>query len=205
MFNTREKKERSLGVKLFLKASRCNSPKCATIRRPQPPGAHGKARRRGMSEYGQQLKEKQKIRYSYGLRESQMKRIFTEASRNPGVTGETILQLLERRLDNVVFRLGLALSRSVARQLVGHGHIMVNGRRVTIPSFCVKIGDKISIRPQSKENLIFKDLGATMKKYQAPAWLKLDNEKYEGEVVALPKEFEDSFDVNMVVDFYSKQ
>ncbi|MDD5547528.1 MAG: 30S ribosomal protein S4 [Candidatus Pacebacteria bacterium] len=205
MFDTREKKERSLGVKLFLKGTRCNSPKCVTIRRPQRPGQHGKGRRRTLSEYGQQLAEKQKIRFSYGLRESQMKRLFWEASKNPGVTGDVILQLLERRLDNVVFRLGLASSRSVARQLVGHGHIMVNGKKVTIPSFSVKVGDKISIRPQSKDNPVFKDLNATMKKQETPVWILLDNDKFEGKIVDLPKEFEMPFDINMVVDYYSKQ
>src|SRR3989344_532241 len=140
----KEKKERSLGVKLFLKADRCNSPKCVTVRRPQRPGLHGNAYRRQSSEFGQQLKEKQKIKFLYGIRERQFQNIFNSAAKNPGVTGEMIMKLLEKRLDNVVYRLGLAPSRSVARQLVGHGHVLVNNRRVTIPSCQVKVNDLIS-------------------------------------------------------------
>lgn len=203
MFNTREKRERSLGTKLFLKGERCNSPKCVTVRRPNRPGLHGKRRKR-ISEFGEQLKEKQKIRFSYGLREAQMERIFTKAMKNPGITGNIILQLLERRLDNVVFRLGLAPSRSVARQLINHGHITINGRKVNIPSCTVAVSNKIAIRPESKEHPVFKDLGVTLKKYEPPIWLNLDKEKLEGTVVALPKDLELSFDVNMVVDYYSK-
>lgn len=205
MFDTREKKERSLGTKLFLKGERCNSQKCVMVRRPHRPGIHGQSRRRrGGSEFGQQLKEKQKIKFSYGIREAQMEKLFSKAAKNPGVTGQMILQLLERRLDNVVFRLGLAPSRSVARQLVSHGHIIINGRKVTIPSFSVAVGNKIAIRPESKNHPVFKDLGTSLKKYEPPVWLNLDKEKVEGAVVALPKDLELSFDVNMVVDYYSK-
>lgn len=204
MFNTREKKERSLGIKLFLKAARCNSPKCATVRRPTKPGAHGKSRGRSLSEFGEQLKEKQKFQFSYGLRESQIKNLFKKALKSRGVTGARFLSLLEGRLDNVVFRLGLAPSRSVARQLVGHGHIMVDNQRVTIPSYQVKAGEVISIRPQSKEHPVFKALGESLKKYEPPSWLFLDKEKMEGKVISAPKDFDESFDVNMVVDYYSK-
>ena len=203
MFNTREKRERSLGTRLFLKASRCNSQKCVTVRRPVRPGMHGKSRR-SLSEIGEQLMEKQKIKFSYGIRESQMKKIFLKAAEKRGVTGETIIQLLERRLDNAVFRLGLAPSRSVARQLVGHGHIIVNGRKVTIPSFSVVIGDKIGMRPASKEHPIFKEMTETIKKYEPPVWLNLNKETLEGKVVGLPKDLEMAFDVNMVVDYYSR-
>ncbi len=205
MFDTREKKERSLGVKLFLKGERCNSQKCVMIRRPHRPGIHGQAkRRRTASEFGQQLKEKQKIKFSYGLREAQMKRVFFKAAKNPGITGNMILQLLERRLDNVVFRLGFAPSRSVARQLISHGHIVVNGRKVTIPSFSVVIGNKIAIRPQSRGHPVFKNLELNLKKYEPPVWLSLDKERHEGVMVTMPKDLEPSFDVNMVVDYYSK-
>lgn len=203
MFNTQEKKERSLGVKLFLKAHRCNSPKCVMLRRPHRPGLHGKSRRT-VSETGQQLNEKQKVKVSYGIREAQMKRVFQRAAKNPGVTGAMIIQLLERRLDNALYRLGLAPSRSVARQLVGHGHILVNGRKVTASSYSVKAGDRIAIRPQSKDNAVLKGLAEALKNYNAPEWLKLDKEQQEGEVVALPKDLEVPFDVNMVVDYYSK-
>src|SRR3989344_1149030 len=195
MFDTREKKERSLGVKLFLKGERCNSPKCVTVRRPHAPGAHGKKpKRRTSSEFSQQLKEKQKIKVSYGLRESQMKRIFSKAVKNPGGAGVAMLQILERRLDNVVFRLGLAPSRSVARQLVGHGHILVNGRKITAPSYSVAVGNKISIRPESKNHPIFKDLALTLNKYEPPIWLNLDKEKVEGVIVGAPKDLEMLFD-----------
>ena len=204
MFNTKEKRERSLGVKLFLKADRCNSPKCVTVRRPQRPGLHGNAYRRQSSEFGQQLKEKQKIKFVYGIGERQFQNIFNSAAKNPGVTGEMIMKLLEKRLDNVVYRLGLAPSRSVARQLVGHGHVLVNNRRVTIPSCQVKVNDLISIRPQSKDHPILKDLAVRLKNYDPPVWLQLDKEKYESKVIAEPKDLEVPFDVNLVVDYYSK-
>lgn len=204
MFDTREKRERSLGTKLFLKAERCNSPKCVTARRPQKPGAHGKSYSKALSEFGQQLKEKQKIRFTYGLRERQMENLVKKAARNPGMTGPMIIGLLESRLDNVVYRLGFALSRSVGRQLVNHGHILLNGRRTTIPSALVRTGDLISVRPQSKDSGIFRDLAEHLKKYDAPVWLLLDADKQEGKVVSAPKDFDIPFDVNLVVDFYSK-
>jgi len=204
MFNTKEKRERSLGIKLFLKPQRCNSPKCVIVRRPQRPGVHGKSYRRQASEFGQQLAEKQKIKFSYGLRERSFQRLFEKASKNPGLTSEMIMAFLEKRLDNVVYRLGLAPSRSVARQLVSHGHIMVNHRRVTIPSYLVKVNDVITIRPQSKNYQIFKDLPMRLKQYEPPVWLKLDKEKYEGQMISEPKDLEIPFDLNLVVDYYSK-
>jgi len=157
-----------------------------------------------LSEYGKQLQEKQKIRFTYGIRERQMANIFKEAVKRPGVTGEIILELLERRLDNVVYRLGLAPSRSVARQLVGHGHIMVNNRKNTIPSRRVNVNDVIAVRPESYDNNFVKELGEKLKKYDAPVWLKLDPTKLAGTVVSLPKDFEIPFDLGLVVDYYSK-
>ena len=204
MFPTKEKKERSLGVKLFLKPERCNSPKCVTVRRPQRPGLHGKMFRRQLSEFGSQLKEKQKIRFTYGIRERHFRKIFQSAAKNPGVTGQMIFHILEKRLDNVVYRLGFAASRSVARQLVGHGHIMVNNRKVTIPSFQVKVGEIVSIRPQSREHSVFKDLINNLKKYEPPIWLAMDQEKLQGKVLSEPKDLEIPFDANLVVDYYSK-
>ena len=189
MFNTKEKQERSLGTKLFLKAARCNSPKCVSVRRPQRPGLHGKSYKT-LSEFGQQLKEKQKIRFTYGIREAQMELVFKKAAKNPGVTGEMIISILERRLDNVVYRLGIAPSRSVGRQLVGHGHILVNGHKVTIPSYQVRVGDTITIRPQSNEHPLLKDLGERLEKYEPPVWLALDAAKLEGKVLSAPKDFE---------------
>ena len=204
MFKVKEKKERALGVKLFLKAERCNSQKCAIIRRPYRPGDHGKARRRPLSEYGLQLQEKQKIRFTYGVSEKSLRRIFTRAAKSKGITNEMMLALLEKRLDNVIYRLGLAPSRSVARQLASHGHFLVNGRKTTIPSYELKVGDVISIRPQSQKHPLFQELPVILKKYDAPVWLKLDVDKLEGKVVMQPKEFEMSFNVNLVVDYYSK-
>ncbi len=203
MFNTKEKKERSLGAKLFLKPTRCLSPKCVTIRRPQRPGVHSNPRR-SVSEFGQQLLEKQRFQFSYGLREAQMRRLFKDALKNPAVTGDVFMSLLERRLDNAVFRVGIAPSRSVARQLVSHGHIMVNGRRVSIPSYRVAVGDAITIRPQSATHSAFKDLKERLMQYAPPSWLSVNPEKAEGTVSALPKDFDIPFDVNMVVDYYSK-
>jgi len=204
MFNTKEKKERALGVKLFLKAYRCNSPKCAMVRNPERPGPHGGKRRRQLSEFGLQTQEKQKIKLTYGIRENQMRQTFKKASHQEGVTGEMMINLLERRLDNVVYRLGLAPSRAVARQLVGHGHMHVNGRKVTIPSYRMAVGNVVSIRPESKDHPIFKELAETLKDYDVPVWLALDKEKLEGTVLAIPKDFEIPFDVNLVVDYYSK-
>lgn len=204
MIQLKEKKERALGVKLGLKPERCLSPKCAAVRKPYRPGAHGKARRRSISELGEQLLEKQKLQYSYGLREAQMRRIFSAAARHPGRTAQVIIGTLEGRLDNAVYRLGLAPSRSVARQLVGHGHITVRGRRVTVPSAQVRPGDLITIHPASRGLVIFQDLPLKLKKYEPPVWLTLDKEKLEGTVIALPEHFDLPFDINMVVDYYNK-
>lgn len=203
MFDTTEKRERSLGTKLFLKADRCNSAKCATTRRPQRPGLHGKSYK-SLSEFGTQLKEKQKIRFTYGIREGQMERIVKEATKNTGMTGPLIISILESRLDNAVYRLGFALSRSVARQLVGHGHILVNGKKTDIPSYRVRVGDVLSIRPQSKDHIVFRDLAERLKKYEAPVWMALDVDKLEGKILSAPKDFDIPFDVNLVVDYYSK-
>ena len=204
MFNTKEKRERSLGVKLFLKGDRCNSVKCAMMRRPYRPGAHGKRRSGAPSEFKQQLQEKQKIKATYGLREAQMERIVYEAAKNPGITGPMIINFLEMRLDNIVYRLGFVPSRSIGRQMTGHGHFLVNGKKVTIPSYRAKIGDVVTIRPQSKDHIVFKDLSLNMKKIESPVWLYLDKEKIEGKIVSLPKDVETFFDINLVIDYYSK-
>ncbi len=204
MFNTAEKKERSLGVKLFLKGDRCNSPKCTMVRRPYRPGLHGKRRSGAPSEFKSQLQEKQKIKATYGIREAYMKKVVNEAAKNPEVTGLMIINFLERRLDNVVYRLGFTSSRSVARQMVGHGHFLINGKKITVPSYRIKVGDIISIRPQSKEHLNFKDLTTNLKKIEPPVWLTFDQERLEGKVIALPKDVESIFDINLVIDYYSK-
>jgi len=203
MLHLKEKKERSLGVKLFLKGERCNSPKCALTRRPYRPGIHGK-RRRVVSEYGHQLSEKQKIKFSYGLNERQLRTIFQKALKKPGAIKDFIVKALETRLDSTIFRLGIASSKRIARQMVSHGHILVNGKRVSAPSYKVLIGDVICIRPQSKGMSMFKDLKNSLKNYQVPTWLALDQEKIEGKILAFPSEVDSAFDINLVVDYYSK-
>ncbi|KKU15175.1 30S ribosomal protein S4 [Candidatus Wolfebacteria bacterium RIFCSPLOWO2_01_FULL_45_19] len=201
----KEKKERALGVKLFLKAHRCNSPKCAMIKKPYRPGAHGQSRKRKiMSELGRQWRENQKIKLTYGLNDSQTLRLVKNALRNPEVTGEKMIELLEKRLDNAVYRLGFAPSRIVARQFVNHGHITVNGRKTASPSHKVKIGDVIALREQSKNLKPFVDLPELLKKYEPPSWLVLEHDKLDGKVVSAPKNIEAPFDLNLVVDYYSK-
>ena len=204
MKKSAEKKERALGVKLFLKGGRCNSPKCAMIRRPYRPGIHGKKRRRALSEYGQQILEKQRIKVNYGLNETQMRRIFKKALKKKSATGETMIENLERRLDNVIFRLGLSPSRITAKQYINHGHFLVNNRKVSIPSYGIKTGDIVSIKPRSKSLLIFKELPTIIKKYNPPDWLELDSEKLEGRIKSLPQNIEIPFDIDLVVDYYSK-
>ncbi len=204
MFNTRSKRERSLGTSLGLKPFRSAGPKSAITRRPGKPGQHGSARRRGPSEFGEQLAEKQKFKYSYGLREAQLRNTFKKASKSQSNTGPLFVSLLERRLDNVVYRLGIAPSRSVGRQLIGHGHIHVNSRRVSAPSYQVKANDIIAIRPESKDHPVLKELAEKLKKYQTPSWLSIDPVSLQGKVVTLPKDVEAPFDISLVVDYYSK-
>lgn len=205
MFNTREKKERALGTKLLLKGDRCSSPKCAMMRRGTKPGVHGQSRRRrSLSEYGEQLKEMQKFKFTYGLRAASLRRVFEHAAKNPGVTGQMFVEMLERRLDNVVFRMGFAVSRAVARQLISHGHVRVNGRKVDVPSFRVKKGDVVSFSPQAKTHPLLAAAVERLKQYEAPSWLRVDPEKLEGTVLGTPRDLDVPFDVNRVVDYYSK-
>ena len=197
----KEKKERALDTKLFLKAERCNSPKCVMVRRPFPPGQHGQKRRRRPSEYARQLKEKQKIAIVYGLTNKQMSKLFKEHAGEP----HEIIKILEKRLDRVVYHLGFAKSPRIARQLVNHGHIIVNGRKVDIPSYHVEEGDTITIRPQSRDIQQFDDLDIRLKKYEAPDWLKLDKDKIEGKCVGNPPEDAiEAFDINLVGEFYNR-
>lgn len=206
MIGPKEKKERRLGEKLQLKKDRCQSPKCAALRRPYPPGVHGpKAKFSGsFSEFGLQLREKQKFKLTYGLDERNLRRLFEKAQKETGSIVAKLIQLLESRLDNVVFRLGFAGSRGVARQIVSHGHIMVNGERVRSPGYEVKKGDIITIRPQSLNKLIFSSLAENLKKYEPPSWLHLDKEKLEGRVLSLPKDVEIPFEINLLVESFSK-
>lgn len=203
LLKAKEKKERALGVKLFLKGERCSSLKCAMIRRPYRPGQHGK-RRHSVSDFAKQLKEKQKIQISFGLRDRQMKDLFKTMAVKKRLNAQAILNILEKRLDNVIFRLGFAPARIAARQFVSHGHFLVNNRKVTIPSYSVKIGDKVSIREGSRSSKIFGDLPLKMKKYEAPDWLKVDKDKLTGEVVKQPEAGDTLFDPNMVMEYYSR-
>ncbi|MEK7546757.1 MAG: 30S ribosomal protein S4 [Patescibacteria group bacterium] len=205
MKGPKEKKERSLGEHLHLKGYRCQSPKCALVRRPFGPGQHGqKHKRKSLSDFGLQLKEKQKFKLSYGLDERNLKRIFKEAQRSKGSNVEKLIELVERRLDNVVFRLGLASSRSHARQLIIHGHVFVNKTRVRSPGFSVKVNDVVRVREESKNKSTFKDLKENLKNYEQPSWLLLDKEKLEGRVLELPKEAELPVEVNLLVESFNK-
>jgi small subunit ribosomal protein S4 len=197
------------GVKLFLKGERCLTPKCAVERRPTPPGMHGKKQtfRRKMSDYGTQLREKQKARRIYGVLERQFRRYFEEASRAQGLTGVNLLAMLERRLDNVVYRLGLADSRAQARQLVRHGHFEVNGRKTDIPSFLVNAGDTLKVRQTAQSKAYFKEraqfLQGTVK---TPAWLKLSVANMSAEVVGNParEDVEIPLNEQLIVEYYSR-
>jgi len=200
------KKCRRVGQKLFLKGERCFSQKCAMIRKPYIPGLHGKSRRKGISEYGQQLIEKQKVRHVYGISERQFKNYFKEIVGQKGNKEELLVNKLESRLDNVVFRLGWAGSRTLARQIVNHGHILVNQRKVDIPSFSVKKGDVVQIKEKSKKSALFGDLKVTLKKYGAPAWLSLDKQKLTGKIIGQPKiaDIGKVGEIGMIIEYYSR-
>lgn len=203
-----EKTERRLGERLLLKGIRCSGPKCATVRRAYPPGAHGKKRgkRRGASEYGELLREKQKIRFLYGLDDREVERYSKKAARITGVFSSNFLRLLENRLDNVIFRLGLAESRRIARQLTSHGHVLVNGKRVSIPSYQVRAGDVIALREQILSSTLFYEFDARIKGYEAPRWLELDKAKKSGKVLRLPdaEDAATTIDIIKIKEFYSR-
>lgn len=190
--------------KLMLKGSRCMTPKCAIERKRKPQSTRG--RRRRLSERGVQLVEKQKARYSYGVFERQFRRFFAQAAREPGVTGDNLKVILETRLDNVVYRLGFGDSRSQCRQVVLHGHINVNGKKVSVPSYMVKEGDVIAVRESSLKNEYFKVLIEEIKSKTVPAWLSLDRAKLVGQVVTQPMLDDASikFDGQSIVEYYSR-
>ncbi len=191
--------------KLYLKGDRCYSDKCAVVRHGYAPGEHGQARQK-FSEYGQQLREKQKARRIYGVMERQFRKYFKEADRRKGVTGELLLQLLETRLDNTVFRLGLARSRNEARQLINHGHFEVNGRKVDIASYLVKPGDQIAVRDNRKKKAVFKEIVETRSQQEPVDWLEVDHEKLQGHFLRVPQR--DEIDVpvteHLIVELYSR-
>ena len=191
------------GCKLFLKGERCTTKKCAMERRPVVPGQHGAARKR-VTQYGTQLREKQKVKKAYGILEKKFREYYEEAERMKGVTGENMLSLLERRLDNVVYRMGIGASRSECRQIVNHGQITVNGKRVNIPSYQVKVGDVIAIKENKKDLEMFKQLKGM--KIVMPKWLEFNSEKLEGKILALPKR--EDIDLNiqehLIIELYSR-
>ncbi len=196
---------RRQGDKLMLKGAKCFTPKCPLETRRTPPGQHGTSRRK-VSEYGLQLKEKQRARYIYGVLERQFKKHYAEAERRPGLTGENLLQILEMRLDNVVYRLGFADSRRQARQIVQHGHIAVNGRRTNIPSYEVKVGDVISWEETSKKLALFQMVVKELGSRPVPSWLELDRDAVKGRVIAKPTraDIESTIDERLIVEFYSR-
>ncbi|HSL17905.1 MAG TPA: 30S ribosomal protein S4 [Methylomirabilota bacterium] len=194
------------GMKLFLKGERCYKEKCAIERRNVPPGQHGQGRRRKVRAYGLQLREKQKLRRIYGLLENQFRRTFVEASRRKGVTGETLLNLLEMRLDNVAYSLGFATSRSQARQLVRHGHIEVDGKRVDIPSFQVRPGMAIAVREASRKVPTIADAVEFAQGRGIPPWLELDSANLTGKVLETPAREDIRFPIQeqLIVELYSR-
>jgi len=196
---------RRSGEKLTLKGSKCIT-KCTLDKRSKPPGQQTTRRRQRISERGLQLREKQKARYSYGLMERQFRQLFAEAKRQSGITGENLLVLLERRLDNVVYRLGFADSRAQARQLVRHGHILLNGRKTDIPSCLVKEGDVISWRPASTKTEYYEQLQKSIESKSVSIWLSLDKQNMVGQVLLLPTpdEAEAKFDDKAIVEYYSR-
>ena len=193
------------GLKLFLKGERCYTDKCAIERRNYPPGEHGQARPK-FSEYSIQLREKQKLRRIYGILEAQFRRYFQMADRGRGVTGETLLQLLERRMDNIVYRLGFATSRAEARQLVRHGHFRVNGRKVDVPSYLVRAGDAVSVRERSQKVTRIQEALELAQRRGIPDWLEVTPESFAGRVKALPQRTDLTMPINekLVVELYSK-
>jgi small subunit ribosomal protein S4 len=193
------------GMKLYLKGTRCESEKCAFERRGYAPGQHGQKRHKD-TEYGLQLREKQKVKRIYGLFEKQFRRYFSIAARKKGVTGENLLQLLEQRLDNTVYRLGFSESRRQARQVVRHGMILVNGKKVDIPSYTLKAGDKIAIQEKFKQNLVLKRSVESLQKRGVPEWLEVDVTTLSGSFKKIPTKDEIALPVQeqLIVELYSK-
>jgi small subunit ribosomal protein S4 len=192
------------GMKLYLKGEKCYTEKCPVHKRPVPPGMHGQGRRK-LSEFGVRLREKQKLRRIYGIYETQFKTYFQQAAKTKGVTGVRLLQLLETRLDNAVYRLGFATARKEARQMVRHGHIAVNGRKVTIPSYQVRVGDVIGATGRGKDHPRVKELAATGLR-TLPSWLEFSAERLEGRVLAMPAREEIDVPVSeqLIVEYYSR-
>jgi len=198
------------GEKLFLKGERCLTSKCAFERRAYPPGQHGgrfsQSRRRRESDYNRQLRAKQKARRTYGVLEKQFRRFFTLAVKQRGLTGVNLLQILESRLDNVVYRMGFSVNRAQARQIVNHGHIIVNGRKTNIPSMLLKDGDVLSVREESKKNGLFLDLSERAEKTNSALWIERDVKNLSGRILRLPErgEIDGNLNEQLIVEYYSR-
>ncbi|MBM4331317.1 MAG: 30S ribosomal protein S4 [Deltaproteobacteria bacterium] len=192
-------------LKLYLKGDRCYSGKCAAERRSYPPGQHGQSRAK-FSSYGVQLREKQKVKRMYGLAEKQFRNFFAKAERQKGITGTNLLILLERRLDNMVYRLGFANSRNEARQLIQHNHFSVNGKKVSIPSYLVKVGDLIELREKSRKNAKIIDSLEGVARRGIPSWLELDKDHFQGRIMTLPNREDLTMPIKeqLIVELYSK-
>jgi len=196
---------RRAGEKLFLKGEKCSGPKCPLLKRKYAPGVHGpNPKRSKLSSFGKQLKEKQEAKRVYGMREKQFANCAKEAGKKVGDTGKILLTLLESRLDNVVYRMGLATSRAAARQIVNHAHIEVNGKKVDIPSFRVKVGDIVAIRSKSKTKRIFENITETLSKTEPPQWLAVDAKKTEAKILNIPVLENPNFSVKDIIEFYSR-
>jgi small subunit ribosomal protein S4 len=193
-------------MKLFLKGERCYTDKCGYERRSYPPGQHGQARRRKRSDYGEQLREKQKVKRIYGIAERQFRGYYHRAARMKGVTGDKLIQLLERRLDNVVYRMGFVSDHAEARQLVRHGHFTVNGRRVDIPSYLVREGDVVEVREKSRKVTRINESLAAVERRGVPGWIALDKDNYKGTVQSLPSREDVTLPIReqLIIELYSK-
>lgn len=205
-FPHKEKLERREGVHLHLKGDRCLSPKCGVTRRNTPPGVHGATKRRRLSPYGVQFREKQKVKLFYGILERQFQRYFDYATNKRGDTGFLLMQELERRLDNAVYRLGFASSRRQARQMVNHAHFLVNGVPHNIPSYQVRIGDIITVKPSKRSSPLYAAFLERGAKMEVPAWLVVTPDQYEGKVIALPNDeaMPQNFDPKLIIELYSR-
>ncbi len=205
MQGPKEKRERALGVRLGLKGERSMSPKSAMMRKPYKPGVHGpRGRVRVLSEFGLQMREKSKFKLAYGVDDRYLGRIFELSQQAKGANGAKMVEILERRLDNVVYRLGFAPTRGASRQLVRHGHIAVNGKKVSSPGFVVGIGNKITAREGRAAKVLFTKQKEFLEKYDAPTWLRLDAAKLEGEMLSVPADVEMPFEINLLVESFSK-
>lgn len=193
------------GQRLFLKGERCYTQKCPMVKKNYPPGIHGQKGAR-TTEYGEELRGKQKAKRAYGLRERQFKNYYVKAEKKKGPTTTNLIRLLENRLDNIVFRLGFSFSRAQARELVAHGHFLINNKKVNLPSYQMKIGDTIEIKERSKKSIFFQDIAKKLKTKKCPSWLSLDIKSLKGKIESLPNEEEVEAGINWskIIEFYSK-